>query len=260
MKRVARRVALNLSESKRFAVINQNPFALGVTPVVTRRWMYKNIFAQLPQAVGGNAGASYAVVGNEIVDLMLKAKFAMRIPYGLMLGNGAQRLQGYGTVWFHVYLVSTNDFTTSSSALPVPPPGTFTWNNYPTFFGSDDPGWFLQQDPAKPTLNGNNVRVIRRWTKKYQPEVQQNFRSTADTIVEPAGDIWLNLQVKHKFRGKKTFEDNVFGDTDANFQTRSGVLRGTNYYWLLGWGTVGAFEPSEQPSVRLDEFMYYKDP
>lgn len=258
MKRVARRVALNLSEAKRFSVVNETVFDNFNS--VTRRWRYKNIFAQLPTAQGSNAATSYGTVGNEIVDLMVKIKCALRIPYGLMLGNGTQRTQGYGTVWFHLYLLASNDYTTGGITQGPPPPGSLTWSNYPAPFGSDDPGWFLNPDTAKPTLNGNNVRVIRRWSKKYQPDVQLNFRSTSDTIVEPAGDIWLNLTAKHKFRGKKTFEDNSFAESDGNFQFRSGALRGTNYYWLFGWGTVGSFAATEQPQVQMDQFMYFKDP
>ena len=75
MKTVARRVALNLSESKRFSVINQSVFSN--IDSVTRRWMFKPIYAQLPLTTGSNAGSSYTVVGNEVVDLMIKGKAAM---------------------------------------------------------------------------------------------------------------------------------------------------------------------------------------
>lgn len=258
MKRVARRVALNLSEAKRFSVINDDVFGSSAT-ATNLRWRYKNIFAQLPTNTGTFAGSSVGVEGNEIVDLMVKMKAECRIPFANMLGN-SNRTAGFGSVWFHVYLVAVNDYAGSGSQASTPPPYNLSWTTYPDLFTSADPGWFITNNPIKPTLNGNNVKVIRRWTKKYTPQPQQNFRSTADTIVDPVGQISLNLQCKHKFRGKKTFEDNVFGDTDGNFTTRSGALRGWNYYWLCGWGTIGSYSLAEQPSMNMDQFLYFKDP
>lgn len=255
MKRVARRVALSLSESKRLTVANQTVFNNAGSS--SQRWMFKNVFAQLTVASGSIAGQSWALEGSEVVDLMVKAKINFRMDWGALLA--AQSSNGYGTIFLHVYLVSANDYT-GSSLSGAPPPGTIAWSSYPTAFTADDPGWFLIQNGQNPTLNGNNIKIVRAWRKRYTPDILGQHISTADNVKVGYGVSWQTLNVKHKFRGKKTFEDNPNGDLDSNF-LRSGVLRGNNYYWLVGWGSSSSIGLGAlQPQVYMDEFLYFKDP
>lgn len=226
-----------------------------VTPV-TFRWVYKNVFAPLPSGNGAAAGTSWAVEGNEIVDPLVK----MKLTFTLNLNGILQALSPstYTTNYMYVYLLASNE---QVSAL-VPPSNT--WSNYPTQYASDDPGWFLTQNPQRPTLNGNNVKILRRWTRKYTPdEVFSTVDATSTIAVNAGGRPQINFNCKHKFRGKKTFEDAVFGDTDSNF-LRSAILRGWNFYWLVGWGigpAGGTGIPSGlQPTVTCDTYTYFKDP
>lgn len=254
MKRVARRVTLNLSESKRFSSINVNAFA-PTAGTAQFYWSYINIFAQLPTATGAIAGSSFAIDGNEIVDLLMKVKATFIIPAYADLGGTNT---GYGTRFLTIYLVAANDYTG-----PVigggPPPGTITWTNYPGQYTSTDPGWFLQPDGSKPTLNGNNVKVLRKWTKRYQPDEIVKVVPVGGATTTNFGHVYLPITLKHKFRGKHTFEDNPFGDLDSNYP-RAGVLRGWNYYLLAGWGATAQIPGPQQPQLFVDQFLYFKDP
>lgn len=255
MKRVARRVTLSLSEAKRMADINRPVFASSATAIGTQ-WRYRNIFAMLPTATGVLAGSSFAVDGNEIVDPLLKIKATAQIQYNDILqetGDGST----FGSIYFHIYLVAANDYSGAVIA-GGPPPGTLTWTTYPAQFSSGDPGWFLSQDGARPTLNGNNVKVIRKWTKKFTPEPFAYHVPTGGTRAS-FGQINVDFTIKHRFKGKKTFEDNVFGDLDANF-ARAGTLRGWNYYTLCGWSGTNVLITNSQPQMYLDQFLYFKDP
>lgn len=257
MKRVARRVTLSLSEAKRFTVLNDVASSTGLTDAVFR-WRYKNIFAQLPTATGSLAGSSYGVDGNEIVDLLWKAKISMTVRFGDILSTPGDSINAYGTIFLHVYLVAANDYTSSVAQGGVPP-GTLTWSEYPAQFSANDPGWFLTQSGTRPTLNGNNVRVIRAWHKRYTPDMVFERFGTGDTSVDGRGVVQIRLDAKHKFRGKKTFEDAPLADTDANF-LRAGTLRGWNYYLLVGWGSSGQITVTNQPPISMDQFLYFKDP
>lgn len=253
MKRVARRVALSLSESKRFTILNETP--LGTSTSQTR-WAYKNIFAQLPTATGTLAGVSFALEGNEVVDLLAKTKIVVEIPWGnILLDNSAAG--AYGTVYVHAMIVQANDFSQQGSGGP--PPGSLTWTNYPAQYSAGDPGWFLNQDGNRPTLNGNNVRIIKRFSRKVTPPAQMDLQS-GTVVVVARGRQMVNITMKHKFKGKKTFEDFPLGDLDSNFP-RSGVLRGSNYYWLVGYQLTGALSTvAGSPVMAMDQYLYFKDP
>lgn len=247
MKSVARRVALNLSEAKRYTTLNEVPF--GVSPVgsTNYKWVYKNVFAPLPSANGVTAGSSWAIDGNEIVDPLVKLKITWRLNYASIISSSP----AYSSQYVYVYLIACNEQVSAT----VPPSNT--WTTYPIQYSSDDPGWFLQQLGTRPTLNGNNVKVLRKWSRKYTPD---EMYVPADAVIFGIGQPTLNMNCKHKFRGKKTFEDQVFADTDSNF-LRSAILRGWNYYWLMGWATGGAsLAPAQQPVAGVDSFTYFKDP
>lgn len=256
MKSVARRVALNLSEAKRFTTLNELPIP-PVPASVTFRWAYKNVFAPIPSGNGAAAGTSWAVEGNEIVDPLVKMKITFRLNFSNQIAgllNGA-----YTTNYMWVYLIASNEQVTGL----LPPSNT--WTNYPVQYASDDPGWFLTQNPQRPTLNGNNVKILRRWSRKYTPDELFAIADATSTLnVQGLGRPQINMNCKHRFRGKKTFEDAVFGDTDSNF-LRSAILRGWNFYWLVGWGIgpTAEFSPiptTNQPSVSCDTYTYFKDP
>lgn len=254
MKSVARRVALNLSEAKRYTTLNEIPF--GVPPVTARSfaWTYKNVFAPIPSANGSAAGSSWAIDGNEIVDPMVTLKSTWILNYQNILYN--ELPQTYGSTYMWIYLIACNEQVSGT----VPPSNT--WTTYPAQYSSGDFGWFLTQNATRPTLNGNNVKVIRRWGRKYTPDEQfAAIESPTNVEFYTAGRPSINIQCKHRFRGKKTFEDAPFGDTDSNF-LRSVMLRGWNFYWLMGWGngTGLTLAAANQPSVTADTYTYFKDP
>lgn len=248
MKSVARRVALNLSEAKRYTTLNEIP----IPPLVgdtNFNWGYKNVFAPIPSANGSAAGTSWAIEGNEIVDPLVKMNLTFYLNYNAIVN--AINSTAYGPTYMYVYLIACNE----QVAGTVPPSNT--WSRYPTLYSATDPGWFLNNDPTRPVLNGNNVKVIRKWRRKYNPD-EMVVEGTA--AINAFGRPTVDFRCKHWFRGKKTFEDQVFADTDSNF-LRSAVLRGWNFYWLVGYGiATGNLTAAQQPLVRADTYTYFKDP
>lgn len=248
MKSVARRVALNLSEAKRYTTLNEAPLPQ-IVGSTNYNWAYKNVFAPIPSANGSAAGTSWAIAGNEIVDPLVKLNITFSLNYFQMVN--ALNTAAYSSTYMYVYLVACNEQVSGT----VPPSNT--WTRYPTIYAVDDPGWFLNQNPARVVLNGNNVKVIRKWRRKHTPdELLSEVATTFGSFGRPAVDF----RCKHWFRGKKTFEDQVFADTDSNF-LRSAILRGWNFYWLVGWGVAtGTLPTAQQPTVVADTYTYFKDP
>lgn len=254
MKTVARRVTLGLSEAKRFSYINASTFVISGS--AQHVWRFKNIFAQLPTATGSLAGSSYGVEGNEIVDMTLKFKANFVIPIYQLVSN-AQSLGAYGTIYCHMYIIAANDYSEVVGQGGTPP-GSLTWTTYPNFGAADDPGWFLQMSGDRPTLNGNNCKVVRHWVRKYTPPPTTGWYAAGETR-ESFGVVNIPIVGKHKFKGKKTFEDNPIGDLDANFP-RAGTLRGMNYFLLVGFSMPTIVTSAAFPQLWVDQFMYFKDP
>lgn len=232
MRTVARREALRVAESKRFAVINENTLANQPTNNATQ-WAIKNPFSQL-----ATGAASFQVVGNEIQQPLLKCKFVCRADFGLLR---ADQPLNYGTVAFNVMLIACGDDDIGSN----------TWSNLSALSGVD---FFYQPSGYYPTLNGNNVRVLKRWHRKIHPD--QTTVSTAGGLVTITGSL------KYRWKKKLTYEDaaaipGVGGPTRA--QER---LRGWNYYLLAGTQVTTNYASSltAPPLIVMDTFLYYKDP
>lgn len=255
MKRVARTVALKLSEAKRFTSLgfDANP-ATDYGAPRRFRWTYKNVFSGIPSAAGGSAGASFSLVGNEMVDPLAKAKFSFSWNYADILA--ARNYDAYGTVMGWVYIVATTDQLETTG-----------FTQYPAQGSSTDPGWFMNQDPYRPTLNGNNCKIVRRWRIQHQPVnlAPTALTSTGQTIITTsfsgAGTIIKNLTCKHRWKGKKTFEDftQTANPGNANY-FRSTFLRGWNYYWLVGWTVPEVVPFAQAPAIINDQYLYFKDP
>lgn len=244
MKRVARRVTMSLCESKRFTILNEQYVPSYVTPTPFN-WTLRDVFFPIPQAntaAGANAvGSSYAKVGSEIVDPLVKVKGSFTVNWGLI---GANNPGSLGTMHMHFYIIAS---TTDS-----PLPGIVT--NY-DFTLSGDPVWFLNSDPARPTLNGNTVKVIKHVHRRVTPD-QLVYTGTGPVYV---GTTEIPFSLKWRKKGKLTFEE-VSVATAPNFLTSS-VTRGWRYYFLAGWGTAGgALASAARPTIEVDSFVYYKDP
>lgn len=258
MRSVARRVTLNLSEAKRLTILNDNPFVSATA--LSFHWRFKNIFAQMYPATGGSGattpGTSWGTVGNEIVDPMWKFKVSLTIRAASMLADAASV---YGSMVFHIYIIAANDYVDTVLG-GAPPPGTLAWTTYPPLYDASDPGWFINNDPFKATINGNNARVVKHWVRKWTPTiVYERFNPTADTGTSASGTVVQTFKGMKRWKRKFTFEDNPVADTDSNF-LRSGTLRGTNYYLLCGWGAIGNVPAAIQPTLNFDQYMYFKDP
>lgn len=258
MKSVARRVALNLSEAKRFTILNE---LITLPPMVdgeSRQWVFRNIMSVIPQAAqdglnpNTTGASSFARIGSEIVDPLMKFKGTWTIHWDDLAFNHPT---AYGTVYLTVYVISTNDqFGT---------PGVF--QNYPT--GSGNPTWFLQPDGTRVTLNGNNVRVIKKWHRKVTPDQLYNVTPAligAEPVVSSTttrGRQSVDCVIRWRKRGKVTYEDDPINawTIDGNLVS-SYYIKGNQYYILAGWETMGGVVNANKPNLAGDTYMYFKDP
>lgn len=240
MRTVARRVALSLSEAKRFTILAEafSPTFVGVT---TYRWNVRSVFGPVPQANSANGAPSWARIGSEIVDPMLKLKFYFGINWANLMSTTPL---AYGTIHMVVMLVAASEELVGSNSVI----------NYDT--SSTDPGWFLQPQPKTVTMNGNNIRVLKRWRKKITPD-QISTAAPVGATYTYLGQGQITGQLTYRWKGKKTYQDLVGVSPNP---TSDVFLRGVQYYILTGWETTYPIASAARPLLTVDSFMYFKDP
>lgn len=234
MKRVAKRVTLSLAESKRFTILNE-AIVPNVPPNTTTTWWIRNIFAPPTQSV-----FSGGIVGNEIQHPLLKLKFNMTIDWAT-LRSVSRPL--YGTIRFHVYIVAMNEQLDYS--IPV---------NYATI--SPAPYIFLQPNGYRPTLNGNNIKVLKHFSRSVTPD---QYEDTGAGL--PLGYTTLKGEMSYRWKRKLTYEDTGFSLIGGSL-AKSNILRGWNYYILAGIGLPASSGAQTQvfTTIAMDSFLYFKDP
>lgn len=244
MRSVAKRVTLSLCESKRFTVLNES-FTPGYTGNRQYYFGLRNLFAVIPTG----APQSYARIGSEIVHPWVKIKFTFRTNWQSMFSSG-----NYGAVYFYAYIVSTIDedvFPGSTvSSYPFASQGT-----------TGDPGWFLQPDPARTTLNGNNIKILKAWRRRIYPDqvMYASGQAGVTPVVYGVQDV-VGI-MKYKWPRKLTYMDLAVGAPTPGNPNTSAILRDTNYYFMAGWGVTGsAIATANQPQCAVDSYMYFKDP
>lgn len=236
MKSVARRVAIGLSEAKRFSVVNQEAIpAYGVT--TTNNWTLKNPFNAIPYQTDGQ---SFGRNGSEIVDPMMKLKFTFKIPWWRNFD-----VNKWGTMHLMVALISANEDYNNTS----------TFTNYD--FSSTDPIWFLNSAVSRTTFNGNNVNVLKVWKRQVTPD-QLVQVSTAGSSSQAFGSQDVSGKMYYKWKGKKTYED-VTILSQPNFPSGQN-LKNNNYFIMVGWQASAGILPADRISCQMDTFMYWKDP
>lgn len=243
--RISKRVALKQVETKRFTILNEN---YSLLPVDTRgsQWSARNVFSPLSEGVD-----SFNTIGNEIVSPMLKLKFSAMIDWNNVRGlNGlGGTIPGPVSVVLNVMLVAANDqyaYYTPSLLTPG---------------GSNQGGWFYQADGARVTLNGNNVKVLKKWTiLKSPPSIYPGTQATAI-----AGGSLVRGKMTYRWNRKITFED-LYNLPPANGgPDRAIITRGWNYYILVGWSlppgfTLGSATIRPVVDFSMDSYLYFKDP
>lgn len=236
--RIARSVTLRLAETKRNATINELATILPATNAATQ-WYYRPVFSVLEQGT-----SSHTIVGSEIQYPMAKVKFHWTIDWNAITGSTPDNAR-YGGVGLNVMLVASND-AVASVLFDLYPNNSLGINN-----------WFYQSNGYVPTMNGNNVKVLKKWSKIYNPD-QLNFTGGASK----AGISVVRGKLQYRWKRKLTFEDSAtIPDTDGPISSR--ILKGWNYYWLVGFRTptLLAGAPLQAfPTCYMDSFLYYKDP
>lgn len=237
MRRVARQVTLKLAETKRFAIINEQLTPLAVAgPIANNFWSYRPVFSPLT-----NGFLSGQVIGNEIVDPLLKCKFTATFNWNdIYYANS----NNYGDITLNVYLLASNDDFVNTTFSQI-------ISGYPQ-------DWFYQIDGHNPTFNGNNVKVLRKWRRRVSPDTLMGTAVIQGTKV-------VTGSLRYRWKRKLTFEDRVGTVPAAGPQpTREVALRRWNYHLVFGIRSKANWPYSTTatsiPLVTMDSFLYFKDP
>nr|QCO93516.1 capsid protein [Gopherus associated circular DNA virus 2] len=242
MKSVARRVAKNLAETKRYARVLESASAIPSTTAASQ-WSLRHVFAPLAvtSSGGGQGTASYQFIGNEIVDPMVKFKFSWYLNWEQI----RRTITNYGTIGLNVCLIAVNNTIAAANTGFV---------NAATVANFD---WFYNPDAYNPTFNGNNVRVLKKWSRLVTPD------QLGPTTVQ--GNQVVRGRLSYRWRRKLTFED-FATIPQSGGPSVSPELRGYNYYIITGfrgfgnWGGTSAGVPDAFPQCIMDQYLYYKDP
>lgn len=235
-------------ETKRYARMNDSAFTPLIAqftqlgPALGTAWVFQNIFSTIGAGVG-----SYQIVGNEILNPMIKIKGRVRVDWGRV---GQTVLGGPPTIGVCVAIVAANEQYVNTSPTVLP-----NWGS------SSDPGWFYNPNAYNPTFNGNNVKVLKRKLIAMHPQIP----TTSTTVF---GNSVKRFSMSYRWKRKLTYEDDPAtipsGGSNTGGPVRTGVLRGWNYYVLVGWaypsnpsGTASSNPGSE---IYMDQYVYYKDP
>lgn len=233
MKTVAKRVALSLTESKRFALLNETWISQMPSATATT-WFVRNVFSPPGQNV-----LSSGIIGSEIVNPLLKLKFNFTINWGtLRIDN----IGNYGTVRLNLFIIGTNE----QYAYSTP-------TNYASITPS--PFWFVNSNGHRVTLNGNNVKILKKWSKRVTPPPVSEA-----TGAPPIGVYNIPGTLKCRWKRKLTYEDTGLSLTDGAFNS-SDILRGWNYYIVAGIATQTSVNTANTGvQMAMDSFLYFKDP
>lgn len=232
VKTISRKVALGLCETKRFTVVNEP--ASGNSTVVPNNyyWMLKNIFGQLSNAGANQGVGNYQIVGSEIVNPLMKVKFQWQVPWQNMYAASAGN---YQTVALCVMLVSSSDDLVAN-----------TFTSAVGFTETND--WFLQAYPFRITMNGHNVKVLKRWMRTVSPDQIQSGT--------PIGSAVVKGKMTYRWKRKLRYQDSAGVNT-----LPQNVLSGPNYYLMTSWATnVNVAGTAAVPNCQMDTYLYYKDP
>lgn len=244
-------------------MLNEPWWAFTYTGGKTSQWLVRNIFGTIPTAENypeiGAGASSFTRIGAEIVDPYLKMKGTWLIEWQDIVYNAPT---AYGTIHLYVYIVSSNEQIEAGTPQDAFALGSANAN------GSLN-AWFLQEDGSRIVLNGNNVRVLKKWHRQVTPP---NLYDTNPTLIgtqvvvnatTTRGRQEVPVRLNWRKKGKLTYEDykpaTGEGSTDFNLASSS-TLKGMNYYVLVGWHTTGDVTTSQKPQFLLDSYMYFKDP
>lgn len=243
VKSIARRVVTSLVETKRFAIVREQYLWAANPTTRNYSWTYRPVFTPLDLGT-----TPYSMIGSEILDPMIKMKFTFSWAFDSIFSDNPSN---FGTVHMRVYLVSSNDESlTIGGGVGIVSPTA-----YPQVGGSSDPGWFYQPNMDITTLNGNNVKVLKSWYKKFTPT--PTFRGTTEPAV---GKVQISGKMQYRWKRKMVFQEAAtIPSSGGPSPTRT--LRGNNYFILVGMGMwAQQIGVANLPVCYVDSFLYYKDP
>lgn len=239
IKRVARFEQLKNCETKRSVVFNE-PYQVLPSAAYNYTYSYVNIFS-LPPGTGtsmvlGQGVRENQFTGDEIMDPLFVARLRYSVSWRDMYASAPGH--GFVGVKVHAWLIATND--QDGVVTPAPVDMGFTGD-----------GWFLQPAAMSAQMNGDNVRVIRHWSRTINPPSILGTNGDAETVV--------THKMVVKLKGKKQYEDQPANASGVPAQ----YLRGWNYFFVVGWGVdqhVSLLNTLTPVIITADRYLYFKDP
>lgn len=238
MRKQARKEVMNLAETKRFWIWNeqwsQNTGTILANVGVNQTYI-ANAFAP-PPADTSDKG----LIGNEIINPLVVLNLTVHINWEQVQSLWQPRIP---TIRVDVYLIAVNDALTN-----VPPIQADTTGR--TFL-------FLRQPDTNMRwmVNKQNMVVLKHKSMRFSSRdiVYTSFAGSHEC---------RTIKVKKQFRGKKTYEQGINPSTGEI--TQSVFLKGWNFYWMVinqsSTYNTTAFSGSASPiSISADRYLYFKD-
>ena len=231
---------MKLAETKRVYTYNiqmntPTPVAAGNT--LTESFIYN------PLAVLGNDSLPVTTEGTEFLDPMLVGRFSVQLDWVRF----ASSFNSLPTVLVNIYLIASNVEYTASGA---------TGRVMTTL---EEAEFWLRRPSANlsPVMNTDNVTVISRRKLRFAPKaIVSGFGGTGLVSRETK-----TVKISRRLRGTK--QQNFEISAGGTGQTKSGYLKGYNFYWVVTTMSNGqantagtAFSPL---SVQMDSYVYFKD-
>ncbi|UYD39090.1 MAG: capsid protein [Wigfec virus K19_486] len=243
VRRVAAQQVLRMSETKRIALLNET-WSLTPTTPSGSQYSIANIFSVVQQNQNATGGG---MVGDTILRPLFVAKMRALVNW-----DRVRQLNGGGTgstsVTLHAWIVASNDQLVLGTPASV--------NPYDA--GSSGPQWFYNTDAFSATLNGDNVKVLKHWSRTiHPPSIVSGTGSTALATVTA-----IRHKFVLKFKGQKEFEGRIPSTTQPG--ALQPWLKGWNYYLLIGGGTPTGYPLTGSPlaplwDIYVDRYLYFKD-
>lgn len=246
--RISKAVTLRATETKRFAILNENFTFLPTSGFNYAAWAYRNIFGPVPQGV-----TAFSRNGSEIHSPMLALNINVLVNWKDVANYNTN--ETFFPIRVTVMIVSANEQIATGS--------TPTYYDYTS---SSSSGWFYMPDNLNPRLNGNNIRVLKKWTRLINPRPYALVANSGPATLQYAfgGTQSYCGKLRYKWRRKITYEDTGI-PSNIGGVVSGGTTRGNNYYILAGYSSsvnrgIAAVPPYPLCRIFMDSYLYYKDP
>lgn len=247
--RISRAVTLAQCETKRYVILNEQFGKPATSGLNFAQWAYRNVFSGIPQGP-----FAYQRLGSEIQSPLISCNIRATVNWNEVASYNTSFT--FFPVRCCLYLIALNDAIVSTPGLP---------DNY-DYTSSSGSQIFYTADSLMPRLNGNNVKVLKKWSVLFNPPAYALVANSGpSSLAFSFGGIQTKCgKLRYKWKRKIGYEDTGIVPSIGG-PASGGATRGWNYYLLGGWVGQANRGVSGTPAyplgrILVDSFLYYKDP